>query len=48
MRIRSDPESVKAAFARRGEGTEVIDQALELDDPAARASPGSATSCGPR
>ena len=29
--IRSDPESVKAAFARRGEGTEVIDQAHSLD-----------------
>ena len=29
--IRSDPESVKAAFARRGEGTEVIDQARDLD-----------------
>jgi seryl-tRNA synthetase len=30
--IRSDPESVKAAFARRGEGTESIDQAHELDE----------------
>ena len=29
--IRNDPESVKAAFARRGEGTEVIDQARDLD-----------------
>ncbi|MBV9950378.1 MAG: serine--tRNA ligase, partial [Acidimicrobiia bacterium] len=29
--IRSDPDAVKAAFARRGEGTEAIDQARELD-----------------
>jgi seryl-tRNA synthetase len=30
--IRSDPEGVKAAFARRGEGTEALDRAAELDD----------------
>jgi seryl-tRNA synthetase len=29
--IRSDPDSVKTALARRGEGTEVIDQARDLD-----------------
>jgi seryl-tRNA synthetase len=29
--IRSDPDAVKAAFARRGEGTDAIDQARELD-----------------
>jgi seryl-tRNA synthetase len=29
--IRNDPEAVKAAFARRGEGTDVIDQAHDLD-----------------
>ncbi len=29
--IRSDLESVKAAFARRGEGTDVIDEAAALD-----------------
>ena len=30
--IRNDPESVKAAFARRGEGTDVIDLAHSLDE----------------
>jgi seryl-tRNA synthetase len=29
--IRSDPDAVKAAFARRGEGTDVIDRAHDLD-----------------
>jgi seryl-tRNA synthetase len=30
--IRSDPDAVKAAIARRGEGTDVIDQAHDLDE----------------